>query len=402
MFGRIWDVTFVICLLLLIAEADSFTEDELPPPENLNLSWNPDHSSVTAEWSEPAGLDADCKVNYTAELHFKKCLPSSTEPNPLAEKRRTKHLKENWKVSNEREICVIVRTNPMECGNMKPSKSIYQNISPPLALVKNFTCVYYSHEKMNCTWRLISNASDLQLYYRNKESGILKACGSYFTNGPMMMGCHLNDIDFGAHETFFMINGTMKGSTIPNNFIIAPRDSVKPERPKLNIIRNGSRLCLLSDAPNFSTHCWKYRFKYRKCNEEREVPSLEPTLTLDYDSACPYSAQVQSIFTQNCGVERQSEMSEPVYLDKSIDLNMAVIIAPIAVSCCLILALVLFRRYKDIFLPEIPAPSLIYFKDMLNGNNDGGQSKSLYVPTTEVVERDVKLEPSSTFLISKP
>ncbi|KAL6490510.1 hypothetical protein MHYP_G00008550 [Metynnis hypsauchen] len=224
----------------------------------------------------------------------------------------------------------------------------------------------------------------------------------------MKTGCHLDDINFTSHRMFFNITGTVKGSTISNTFMRAPRDSVKPEPPNLNITRDGDRLYLQSNTPNFAPQCWKYKFKYSKCNEESEKDieaERNPSLLLEYDAACKYSAQVQTIFTDYCGKEAESEMSEAVVYGENTDLNsqfkVAMIVIPLMVSCCLIVALVLFRRYKDIILPTIPEPSLL-FKDMLNSNNDGSQSKSLYVPITEVVERDVRLEPKLTSLQLKP
>ncbi|KAL7880106.1 hypothetical protein SRHO_G00023600 [Serrasalmus rhombeus] len=404
MIGRNWDFALVLCLSVMVAGVDP---NELPEPENLTLSRSDDHFSLTAEWSEPAGLD-DCKVNYTFELIFEKCPPSSTEPNLNKEIRQTVHLNFTREVSNEREICIWVRTNPLQCGNRTPSKAVYKGISPPLAFVKNFTCVYYSDMKMNCTWSVISHVPDLQLFYRNEESGHLKPCSSYFTKEDMKTGCHLDDISFTSHRTFFSITGTVKGSTISNTFMRVPRESVKPEPPELKITRVGDRLYLQSNTPNFAPHCWKYKFRYNKCNEESEKEieaEMNPSLVLEYDAACKHRAQVQTIFTHYCGEVAESEMSEPVFYGENTDLNspfkVAMIVIPLMVSCCLIMALVLFRRYKDIILPTIPEPSLL-FKDMLSSNNDGGQSKSLYVPITEVVERDVRLEPKLTSLQHKP
>ncbi|KAL6490505.1 hypothetical protein MHYP_G00008500 [Metynnis hypsauchen] len=263
-------------------------KDELPEPENLTLSWSPDHFSLTAEWSEPSGLD-DCKVNYTLELLLEKCPPSSTEPNLSMEIRQTANLKYTWEISNEREICVWVRTNPLQCGNRTPSKAVYKGISPPLAFVKNFACVYYSNMKMNCTWSVISHVPDLQLFYRLFIRNDERACSSYFTKEDMKTGCHLDDINFTSHRMFFNITGTVKGSTISNTFMRAPRDSVKPEPPNLKITRDGDRLHLQSDTPNFAPQCWKYKFRYSKCNEESEKDieaERNPSLLLEYDAAC--------------------------------------------------------------------------------------------------------------------
>lgn len=398
-----WGTALAICLSFLVTGVEN-SADELPEPDNVTLSWNPDLFSVTAQWSKPTGLDADCKVEYTVVLCLEKCPPISPE-SECFDNRRTPLLNYTQKVSTEKEICVNIRTNPVECGNKKPSKPVQKGISPPLALVKNFTCLYYSHMKMNCTWSLISETSDLQLFYRSAETDSLKPCIHNFTNGPMKRGCHLDDIDLVADVKFFFISGSAKSSQIRNLFIVEPINSVKSEPPTLNITWKDERIYLESSTPDFSQSCWRYKFTYSKCNEVKAIETEKTNVILEYDPACKYRFQAQTIFTQYCGTERESEMSEPVFYGENTKPNgpfmVAVIITPIIVSCFLIVALVLFRRYKEIILPNIPEPSLL-FKDMLNSTNDGGQSKSLYVPITEVVERDIRLEPSSTSLNPKP
>ncbi|KAI4896368.1 hypothetical protein NFI96_023030, partial [Prochilodus magdalenae] len=243
-----------------------------------------------------------------------KCPPSSTALSSYTDKRQTMSLEYNFDAqmfSNQREICVVVQTNPKQCGNKTPSKPVYKSISPPPALVKNFTCVYYARMKMNCTWSVISDSSGLQLFYKRKDSESLKPCISYITSEHMKTGCHLDDIDISTHDTFFKISGT--DSETVNTFIIEQRNSVKAEPPKLNISRRAEQLFLSSSTPDFSPKCWKYKFNYSKCNEEKEVVSDEETIRLEYDAACKYTAQVQTIFTPNCGRETESEMSELVY-----------------------------------------------------------------------------------------
>uniref|UniRef100_W5KJC1 Interleukin 13 receptor, alpha 1 n=1 Tax=Astyanax mexicanus TaxID=7994 RepID=W5KJC1_ASTMX len=402
-----WEIALTICLSFLVAGVQN-SADELPEPDNVTLSWNPERFSVIAQWSKPTGLDADCKVDYNVVLCLEKCPPTGPEAECF-DNRRTPHLNHTWNVSTEKEICVNIRTKPVKCGHKKPSKPVQKGISPPLALVKNFTCVYYSHMKMNCTWNLISETSDLQLFYRNAENDSLKPCTYKLTYGDMKTGCHLDDINFHDDVQFFIFSGSTKSSQIQNLFIIEPRNSVKSEPPKLDIKREGERIFLNCSTPDFRfpsrNNCWKYKFTYSKCDEKEQIVETEGNVfSLEYNPACKYMFQAQTVFSDYCGTRRESEMSEPVFFGESTNPNglfmVAVIVTPIIVSCCLIVALVLFRRYKEIILPNIPEPSLL-FKDMFNSTNDGGQSKSLYVPITEVVERDVRLEPSSTSLHPK-
>uniref|UniRef100_A0A4W4ENN2 Type I cytokine receptor cytokine-binding domain-containing protein n=1 Tax=Electrophorus electricus TaxID=8005 RepID=A0A4W4ENN2_ELEEL len=352
----VYSKNFLLCVSYLLC----FLVFKLPPPRNLSLSWA--HCSLTAKWSKPTDLDSGCKVNYTVIL-----------------------------CSNE--ICITIMTNPLMCENKKKSKPVHQCISPPKALVNNFSCIYYSDKKMNCSWNFLSNISDLQFHYGVlRERFSQRPCTSYITSGPLKTGCHMHSDDI-AEKMCLIINRTTEHDPT-NSFVIEPREIVKPWPPKLKIIREGEYLHFQSSTPDFQPHCWQHMYMYSKC-KEKVRPSL---LRVPYDEACRYTVRVQANYSPYCG-KGASDWSEPEYydVDPNWPLMVAVIVIPVIVSCCLITALVLFKRHKDIILPAIPEPSLL-FKDMLNSNNDGlskvGVGK-LYVPIKEVVEKDVSLEPKS-------
>ncbi|KAB5579458.1 hypothetical protein PHYPO_G00195280 [Pangasianodon hypophthalmus] len=403
-----WDGSVVLmCLSFTLVGVDSLS-GSLPPPENLSLSWDPRNLSVHIHWREPAGLDTKCKVNYTLAIYYEKCPPRQNTPNI----HRTSDLSFNHPFSKEDEICVGLTTNPMVCENKPASKEVYKGLSPPLALVKNFSCVYYAEKKMNCTWTIVKNTPDLQLFYRevNKNKDSLKHCLSYLTYGTMKTGCHLHDENLTTSaKVYFVINGTGDNHLINNRFMIEIRVAVKPPKPKVSITQEGERLHFQASTPNFvAPQCLKYKYMYSKCNEKSEVVETEKNSTLvEYDTACKYAVRGQVIYSSYCGgdVDIESDMSEPVYYGEDGDPNLAfkvvMIITPLIVCCCLIAAIVLFRRNKDIILPKIPEPSL-FFKDMLNSTSDG-LSKSLgggklYVPVKEVVVSGVSLEPKSILL----
>ncbi|KAF5907105.1 interleukin-13 receptor subunit alpha-1-like [Clarias magur] len=384
------------------------TLGELPPPENLRLSWHTNNLKVQVRWQEPAGLDKKCIVNYTVVAYDEECPPRK----PALFICRT----EKWTVEQiapeEKGICVGINTNPMNCAETSASKVVYKYLSPPPALVKNFSCAYYANEKMNCTWSIVKNTPDLQLLYREMEKldDSLKPCKSYIMNGNMKTGCHLHDDKLALHADFyFVITGTEENVQINNRFIIAIYDSVKLPKPKVNIIQEGDRLRFQASLPNFIPKgCLKYKFIYTKCNEKNEVPvENESSTIVEYDTACKYTVQGLVLYSNYCGRDRDitSDLSEPVDYGMDSDPNLAfkvaIIITPLIVCCCLIAAIVLFRRNKDIILPKIPEPSL-FFKDMLNSTSDG-LSKSLgggklYVPVKEVVASGVSLEPKSLLL----
>ncbi|XP_062849620.1 granulocyte-macrophage colony-stimulating factor receptor subunit alpha-like [Trichomycterus rosablanca] len=386
------------------------TIDELPQPENLSLSWNPNSLSLTAQWNRPTNLDADCEVKYVMKLYYEKCPPKNRKPK---EYWRTKKLNFTLNIDKEDELCVGVMTEPQTCENKNLSKPVYKGLSPPLALVNNFSCVYYADKRMNCTWTLVSNISDLQLFYRNlnETKDMQKSCTLYITNGNSKTGCHIHD-DLTTESIYivFTVSGTVKGLDTQNIFEIKARDSVKPPTPELEIRLEDRHLLFNSSTPDFgASHCWQHKYYYSKCNEEKKEQITEggiSAIRLEYDEACRYTVQVETIYSHYCGEVKKSAKSQIKYYGKDCDPNMSfkviMIVMPILVSWCLIVALLLFRRNKDIICPVLPHPTLLLFKDILNTNYDGfskDQTKDkIYVPVKEIVANDVHLEPLSAFL----
>ncbi|XP_066537497.1 interleukin-13 receptor subunit alpha-1 [Hoplias malabaricus] len=392
-----WDFHFIICFsLVFLTDA---VPDELPQPENLTLSWSTKRFSVTTNWNKPSGLEADCTVLYEIHFYSEKCPPNAA----AVEKWRVKNVN-HWWYTDVNEVCVSITTIPDKCGNKTQSKSLLKDLSRPQGVVKDFTCVYYSDKKMNCTWTIISNASNLQLFYGTNPTN-LKPCVSYNDTGSTRTGCYLHDEKFLEGDTFFIVNGTLKGLPIQSNFIRKISNFVKIMPPKIRITRNGTLLRFQSSPPGFNKHCWNYEYLYRKCDEDAKNLRGDDdwSASVDYDEACRYTVQVQA--TYNCG-KGNSSMSLPEYYGENRDLNWSLkvtsIVIPIVVSCCLIVALVLIRRHKDYLFPKIPEPSAM-FKDMFNGNKDKGlEDAKLYVPTEDMVEKKISLEPEITFLHIEP
>ncbi|KAK3545991.1 hypothetical protein QTP70_019303 [Hemibagrus guttatus] len=395
------DSVVLICMSIALVGADRFL-GSLPPPGNLHLSWDQSKLSITVGWREPAGLDTKCIVNYSLAIYNENCPPKKNASHIC----RTKNLSLTLPISKEDKICVGITTNPEVCENKRASKEVYKDLPPPLALVKNFSCLYYAPKKMNCTWNVVKNTPNLQLFYRiEKNNEALKSCISYLTSGHNKTGCHMHDEDLTSNaEVFFVINGTGETHLI-NKFIIDIRASaVKLPKPKVIITKEGENLrfqaIILKDF--LAPQCLKYKFVYTKCNEQRERIPSNSSLRVEYDIACKYTVRVQVIYTNFCGGDHDimSDMSEPEYYGEDSDPNLAfkvaMIVTPLIVCSCLIAALLMFRRVKDIILPKIPEPSL-FFKDMLNSTSDGF-SKSLsggkvYEPVKDIVASNVYLEP---------
>ncbi|KAF7706263.1 uncharacterized protein LOC124388075 [Silurus meridionalis] len=185
--------------------------------------------------------------------------------------------------------------------------------------------------------------------------------------------------------------------------------------PTIEIIRKGEDLHFHSSPPKLEyPQCWKHRFEYTKCNEDpiQVCATYERnwTATVQYDVACRYAVKVQALFDeQYCGKDYyNSEISEPVYFGNNSDLDLpftvAMIAIPVIMCACLIVAMLLFRRHKEKFLPKVPSPAN-FLKDMFDNNKEMTKVLyvgELYVPNEEV-EEAIHVEPktASQILINK-
>uniref|UniRef100_A0A4W4ERF7 Uncharacterized protein n=1 Tax=Electrophorus electricus TaxID=8005 RepID=A0A4W4ERF7_ELEEL len=229
--------------------------------------------------------------------------------------------------------------------------------------VKNISCVYYAEKKMNCTWNLISNTSDLQISLLH-HSYSLKPCVVYTGNGPMRTGCHLYGEDFLSYDWLYILfNGTHEGRPIRNMFLKNPRES-------------GRHLFLFSlsfpepiDGSSYALYVYCLVILCCVCTYIR-VP---------YDEACRYTVRVQANYSYLCG-KGASDWSEPE------DYGTVSLFWP---SRVLMLNIKIFlHRYKDKILPKVPEPSLL-FSDVFNDKNEGKITKVI----KEVVETTLHLEP---------
>ncbi|XP_051506005.1 interleukin-13 receptor subunit alpha-1-like [Myxocyprinus asiaticus] len=411
MMCRYWDISLIICFSVMFVGAENVS-DQLPPPKNLNFIWELYTSPFTLHvtWEKPEGLNPDCRVNYTVGVSNRQDCPLN---NLLQTKKRTSNLSYIDNVSNMYGLCIIVTTNPVNCGKKGPSSPVNITIPPPpVTLVRNLSCAYYSRNRMNCTWN--SAADDVQglrFYYWLPMDESVKECSPYINDYTKKMECVINSeyLKNSQNNMFYLFNGTHKGIPVHNTFKDEiPSNTAKLDTPELKIKRVGHDLHFETIRPPFNGYgeqCFGYQYIYSKCNEPNVKVEGTENHTIEYDPACKYRARVQNIL-KNCG-EGQSELSDEVEYGENIHPNLpgllAVIFIPLIVSCCLIVTLVLLRRHKDVIIPKIPEPGP-FFKDMLNNNirmTEDLRSPSigrLYVPIEEIVEIKISLEPETTFL----
>ncbi|GAA6100877.1 uncharacterized protein LOC113657604, partial [Tachysurus ichikawai] len=182
---------------------------------------------------------------------------------------------------------------------------------------------------------------------------------------------------------------------------------VRSPSPTFDIINKGNDLYFIASPPiTTSPQCWQYVFKYSKCNENPGIIKVTKvnnwSAIVGYDGACKYTVQVKAIYdTTHCGEgEQDSQLSSPVYFgqdgDPNLPFKVVMSVIPVTVCVCLIIAILLFRRHKDKFLPKIPNPSY-FFKDMYDTKTKGLYTTELYVPNEEVMD-EVHVEPNTAHL----
>ncbi|KAK1796966.1 hypothetical protein P4O66_008366 [Electrophorus voltai] len=397
MLRRYWEIFLIIYFSFMCVVVDTVSVHQ---PQHPSVSWETNHFSVTAQWSEPAVLDAGCKATYNVELYSMKCPP---EKASYISEWPTQELNYTWHIYEVIDAkCVALHTIFQGCGNKTYSNQVYKDIPQP-----QVACLVpeaQSNRVPSSCMHKPTNPSTYCIFLSDKKDS-LKPCVVYTGNGPMRTGCHLYGEEFLSYDWLYILfNGTHESRPIRNMFLKNPRESVTSQPPKLHITRDRDLLVFQSSRPDFKEECWLYIFHINKCSEGDQVHTGDKhsnwSVRVPYDEACRYTVRVQANYSYLCG-KGASDWSEPEDYGANNDplwsLKATVVVIPVIMSCCLLMALILFRRYKDKILPKVPEPSLL-FSDVFNDKNEGKITKDLhvdriYVPSEEVVETTLHLEP---------
>ncbi|XP_059381896.1 interleukin-13 receptor subunit alpha-1-like [Carassius carassius] len=403
---RVWDLSLMICFTVSLMFVGVEGISELPPPRNLTFKWETPFS-LNLTWEKPKDLDPDCKVNYTVDVrHYQECSVTAN-PNNKIPTRRVQSTTCKLNISNENGLCISVTVNPENCGSKKQSPSLNIILPPPTVTLVTNRSYEYSNNTLRCTWIPVDLVQDLGFYYWSPQIDTEIKCNDMKNGECVIHDTRLKEMT----SMFYLFNGTYMGKPVNNTFMEErPAQYVKLKKPQLTIQKDGHSLRFQTNKSDleFGSHCYKYKYTYRKCDkiaQEKEV--IEKNYyEVDYDSNCKYKARVQIIFSDKCGAGGSDPSDEVEFgedRDPHLPAFLAFIIIPLIVSCCLIIFLVLLRRHKDIIFPKIPEPTLI-FKDMLINNirmpedlrspTDG----RLYVPIEEIVESKISLEPETPLI----
>ncbi|XP_070291884.1 uncharacterized protein [Salvelinus sp. IW2-2015] len=224
-------------------------------------------------------------------------------------------LYKEYRLSTEDAVNYTVQTNPKHCTGRTISKPVSKSITKPTELVKNFRCSLYSSKAMNCSWLPANQASDLQLYYGYLGPSHIAACSEYQYRDGQRTGCHLRG-SFLQYDVYFKVNGTLDGLSVRNNFLVLPRNHVKPPAPKVKITEEGRNLILSWDPPDIGAgHCWNYILKYNKCQESlgKEMQLEHVPVKVSYDQRCQYRVKLKAVYTRWCGEGGSDWSEEEIY-----------------------------------------------------------------------------------------
>lgn len=136
---------------------------------------------------------------------------------------------------------------------------------------RNFSCAIYNAAFMNCTWAPGPVApSDVQysLYMRqlkaNSESNETE-CPHYIPDSGTHRGCHLRDISKLKYRTFFLVNGTSRGTEIQFfDLILSTREMEQISPPdNISVQCNASHCVLQWNQPRTKTYLTYLDFQYQ-------------------------------------------------------------------------------------------------------------------------------------------
>ncbi|XP_023651895.2 interleukin-13 receptor subunit alpha-2-like isoform X1 [Paramormyrops kingsleyae] len=334
----------------------------LPPPRNLSLERRNHNFCLRLSWSSPEGLNNSnkCAVHYEVV----------EKVGQNEETQTTERLFFERCPSLESGVMYSVKAKCNNGSHME-SKSVTQGIlAPKEELIRNFDCIYYASEAMNCTWKTMNETEDIHLSYWYEGQPAPEPCKLYLFEQGVKMGCHLSG-KFLNHSNlsstvYFDLSGTQGTSTLNNYFQRMPRYNVRPPPPQLDIFHEYNSLNLKWKDPGLlNADCWDYLYRF-KTNEFQDwkMGNVSKTTNdkLVYDVRYQYVVQVKAIFTDRCGCGATDWSLEKRYgqpKPPNWSPHVVVITIPVLFTIAAIICLIFIKKLRKLILPEIPNPRII-------------------------------------------
>uniref|UniRef100_A0A2K6EVN9 Colony stimulating factor 2 receptor subunit alpha n=1 Tax=Propithecus coquereli TaxID=379532 RepID=A0A2K6EVN9_PROCO len=187
----------------LLAPAFLLTPEHLDPPTpdpepSLNVKFDP--RTMTLAW--------DCKENTTSG----RCTMLLKEEDRVVKKPRKKECWCNFEDTPlHRGVLLEVQVNTSERSFRE--KVLYSNPGGEGTAARNFSCVIYDVDFMNCSWAKGAAApGDVQyfLYIRDSKRKRERECPRYVQHLGTHVGCHLRNLSGLTFRNYFLLNGTSR------------------------------------------------------------------------------------------------------------------------------------------------------------------------------------------------
>ncbi|XP_062261411.1 interleukin-13 receptor subunit alpha-2 isoform X1 [Platichthys flesus] len=282
-------VTNPATLMLLLITCKECTGFKVDPPEDLVIL-DPGHlGRLDVSWRPPASLInmTECTIQYQLEYYN----PNKDSWTAI----RTSWSSYNAQFDLMKDVRVRVYTlldGPCTNGTLVKSVSYTELVQKPSnkgvfgSRVKDFLCVFYSMENMECTWGRnpkIPDSSQQNLYFWHKELDRAEECPKYIVSGGVRSGCNftMNDLPYFTDINFCLNGSSPKGPLKPTFTSLQAQNQVKPGAPQKLYLQRGpdKQLEIEWESPvgNVPEHCLEWQVEHSQEGPDGKITQISTT-----------------------------------------------------------------------------------------------------------------------------
>ncbi|XP_067903971.1 interleukin-13 receptor subunit alpha-1-like isoform X2 [Heterodontus francisci] len=355
----------------------------LPPPTNLTLTLKGIGfiNSIWA-WKPPSDLENATKlsVRYESSFKYDGAEWQGRKINPRLNRTEMVILNQGItfrvKALLEPRSCVCRESNwteiyiPPEEGDADTA-------------VRNFKCIYYNFEYINCTWDFGSKTPSDTVYdfhYWQDGMDVIQTCTNSISKDGRAAGCHLQHDQFNdQHDLNTCVTGVSASAKIKPFFCNLESASFVKLCPPwgINISNTGNVFDLTWEIPaHWNQRCVTYQIRRKSCMSRSwivyDFMNPEARIT-DADPNVKNIVQVRAKYTYCGDWGIWSEWSTEKYFGEAIGRGWnwkitLLIIVPILVAAAAIILLTYLKKLQILILPPIPDPGKL-FKGMFGDSN---------------------------------
>ncbi|XP_078067388.1 interleukin-13 receptor subunit alpha-1-like isoform X2 [Mustelus asterias] len=354
----------------------------LPSPINLTLK---EISFIYSTWAWDAPSDLENFTNYS----FKFESSFKYDGADWEQRKINPYLTREDKVFLNRGITFRVKALMMTESCACQESNWTELYIPPAegdagTAVRNFKCIHYNFEYINCTWDIGSETPSDTVYnfrYWQDAINVIQNCTSYISkDGRLDAGCHLQRDQFKSQRDLnICVTGISASAKIkPFFYNLEAASFVKLSPPwGINISKTRNVFDIKWGLPvHWYEQCMMYQIRrrssissdwivYENRNPEWQIPDADPNVK--------NIIQVRAVY-KFCGDDPiWSEWSEEVYFGEDIGKGWnwkitLLIIVPMLVAAAAITLLTYLKQLQILILPPIPDPGKL-FKGMFGDSN---------------------------------